>query len=309
MWPCWAFRTPAGQSMLLRAVTEEALQRRLTPREGKAHRQALATAQGTGRDADIRDVPAALYAPRRGGGRGRQPDGRGIEGMGPGSGVRARTHDRGRPSGLIDGPTSPEIELGGGLTVFDVSLLPEDGPALPLVMTIINTWLANTLYRQKTPAPTSLLIEEAWHTVQGSVANFTRRNTKLSRALSLSCQFAFHHISDIPKDSPAIAMLKECETVFLYKQEKRNDAEACASLFNLQPGTADDIGKLQKATCVLKIGSADPFVAIHLRSPLEVALTDTPMKSGATMALTNDLEVNGLETDELDESGGLEATA
>jgi hypothetical protein len=35
-----------------------------------------------------------------------------------------------------------------------VSLLLENGPALAIVMTIINTWLANTLYRQVEPVPT-----------------------------------------------------------------------------------------------------------------------------------------------------------
>lgn len=116
-------------------------------------------------------------------------------------------------AGLIDGPTSEEIQLNAGLTVFDVSLLPEEGPALPIVLTIVSTWLANTLYRQVDPVPTTLLIEEAWHTVQGSVAAVTRRNTKLSRALSLSCQFAFHHISDIPADSPAIAMIVDAHVI------------------------------------------------------------------------------------------------
>lgn len=286
--------TPAGQSMLLRAVTEEALERSLTPKEGKAvrmaHRQALATTQGRGRDADIRDVLAALYAPDASAAADANLSVEQLKkwGLDPAFELERMIEDD--LAGLIDGPTSPDIELGGGLTVFDVSLLPEDGPALPLVMTIINTWLANTLYRQKTPVPTTLLIEEAWHTVQGSVAKVTRRNTKLSRALSLSCQFAFHHISDIPADSPAIAMLKECGTVFLYKQGKREDAVACARLFNLPPGSADDIGKLGKATCLMKIGSLDPFVAIHLRSPLEVALTDTDkaMKSAATLGLVQD---------------------
>ena len=290
-----AAETPAGQSMLLRAVTEEALERRLTPKEGKAvrmaHRQALASVRGTGRDADIRDVLAALYAPDAAAAADANLTVEQLKewGLDPAFELERMIEDD--LAGLIDGPTSPDIELSGGLTVFDVSLLPEDGPALPLVMTIINTWLANTLYRQKTPVPTTLLIEEAWHTVQGSVAKVTRRNTKLSRALSLSCQFAFHHISDIPQDSPAIAMLKECGTVFLYKQGKREDAVACARLFNLPPGSADDIGKLQKATCLMKIGSLDPFVAIHLRSPLEVALTDTDkaMKSAATLDLVQAL--------------------
>ncbi|WP_284750787.1 ATP/GTP-binding protein [Arthrobacter sp. efr-133-R2A-120] len=290
-----AAETPAGQSMLLRAVTEEALERRLTPKEGKAvrmaHRQALASVRGTGRDADIRDVLAALYAPDASAAADANLTVEQLKewGLDPAFELERMIEDD--LAGLIDGPTSPDIELSGGLTVFDVSLLPEDGPALPLVMTIINTWLANTLYRQKTPVPTTLLIEEAWHTVQGSVAKVTRRNTKLSRALSLSCQFAFHHISDIPQDSPAIAMLKECGTVFLYKQGKREDAVACARLFNLPPGSADDIGKLQKATCLMKVGSLDPFVAIHLRSPLEVALTDTDkaMKSAATLDLVQAL--------------------
>lgn len=188
-------------------------------------------------------------------------------------------------AGLIDGPTSEEISLNAGLTVFDVSLLPEDGPALAIVMTIINTWLANTLYRQSEAVPTVLVIEEAWHTVQGSVAKVTRRNTKLSRALSLSCMFAFHHISDIPEDSPAIAMLKECGTVLLYKQQKSDDAWACERMFNLPAGSAADIAGLTKGTCMMRIGGKDPFIAIHVRSALEIELTDTDkaMKSTATI--------------------------
>lgn len=285
--------TPAGQSMLVRAVMEEALRRPMTPKEGKAvrvaHRQALQAAKAAGEVADIRHVLAALYAP--------DPDTAAAAGLTP-----AELREWGQDpafelermieddlAGLIDGPTSDDIELNAGLTVFDVSLLPEDGPALPIVMTIINTWLANTLYRQASPVPTTLLIEEAWHTVQGSVATVTRRNTKLSRALSLSCQFAFHHVSDIPEDSPAIAMLKECGTVLLYKQQKTADALACEHMFNLPPGSADVISRLVKGTCLFKIGSHDPFEAIHVRSPLEVELTDTDsaMKSNSTITFTH----------------------
>lgn len=72
--------------MLLRAVTEEALGRKLTPREGKAlrmaHRLALETAQREGRVADIRDVLAALPS-RRGGRRGRRAHTPRPQGVGP----------------------------------------------------------------------------------------------------------------------------------------------------------------------------------------------------------------------------------
>ena len=287
------FETPAGQSMLLRAVTEEALGRRLTPREGKAlrmaHRQALETGLREGRVADVRDVLAALYGPDAGAAEAAGLTGDELKEWGRDPAFELERMIEDDLSGLIDGPTSEEIRLNAGLTVFDISLLPEEGPALPIVMTIISTWLANTLYRQVDPVPTALLIEEAWHTVQGSVASVTRRNTKFSRALSLSCQFAFHHISDIPADSPAIAMINECGTALIYRQSKSDDAEACERLFSLPPGTAEEITALPKAHCLFKIGSADPVVAIHLRSKLEAELTDTDhaMKSHATTRLTD----------------------
>ena len=287
--------TPAGQSMLVRAVMEEALRRPMSPKEGKAvrvaHRQALADAKAEGEIAHIGHILKALYAPALdvAEAAGLTVDELREWGQDPAFELERMIEDD--LAGLIDGPTSENIRLNSGLTVFDVSLLPEDGPALPIVMTIINTWLANTLYRQSTPVPTTLLIEEAWHTVQGSVATVTRRNTKLSRALSLSCQFAFHHISDIPEDSPAIAMLKECGTVLLYKQQKSADALACEQMFNLAPGSADVISRLVKGTCLFKIGSHDPFEAIHIRSPLEIELTDTDsaMKSASTIAFNEEL--------------------
>ena len=286
--------TPAGQSMLLRAVMEEALRRPMSPKEGKAvrmaHRQALTQAAAAGEVAHIGHVLHALYTPDNAAAHAAGLTAEELRGWGQDPAFELERMIEDDLAGLIDGPTSDDIQLNAGLTVFDVSLLPEDGPALPIVMTIINTWLANTLYRQHTPVPTVLLIEEAWHTVQGSVATVTRRNTKLSRALSLSCQFAFHHISDIPEDSPAISMLKECGTVLLYKQQKSADALACEEMFNLPPGSADVLAQLMKGTCLLKIGSHDPFEAIHVRSPLEVELTNTDgaMKSTSTIAFTED---------------------
>jgi hypothetical protein len=283
-----ALSTPAGQSMLVRAVVEEALGRPLQPKEGKAvrmaHKQALRAATAAGEVAHVRHVLTALYAPDEEAAKASGLTAEELRQWGQDPAFELERMIEDDLAGLIDGPTSDDVQLNDGLTVFDVSLLPEDGPALSIVMTIINTWLANTLYRQETPVPTTLLIEEAWHTVQGSVAKVTRRNTKLSRALSLSCQFAFHHISDIPDDSPAIAMLKECGTVLLYKQQKAADARACEEMFNLPYGSAGSIAALVKGTCMFKIGSLDPFVAIHVRSPLEVELTDTDkaMKSTGT---------------------------
>jgi hypothetical protein len=269
----------------------------MTPKEAKAvrmaHAQALAAAKAAGEVPHIGHVLTALYHPDADAARaaGLAEEELRIWGQDPAFELERMIEDD--LAGLIDGPTSDDIVLNAGLTVFDVSLLPEDGPALPIVMTIISTWLANTLHRQEVAVPTVLVIEEAWHTVQGSVAKVTRRNTKLARALSLSCQFAFHHIADVPEDSPAIAMIKECGTVLLYGQSKSKDAFACEEIFSLPPGSAETLGRLVKGTCLMKIGSHDPIEVIHLRSPLEVRLTDTDgaMKSSNTIGHSDDERV------------------
>lgn len=87
----------------------------------------------------------------------------------------------------------------------------------------------------------------------------------------------------------ADTMIKECGTALIYKQSKGDDAEACERLFSLPLGCAAEITALPKAHCLFKIGSADPVVAIHLRSRLEAELTDTDraMKSRATTFLTD----------------------
>ena len=103
--------------------------------------------------------------------------------------------------------------------------------------------------------------------------------------------FAFHHISDIPEDSPAIAMLKECGTVLLYKQQKTADALACEQMFNLPAGIRRRHLPAGQGNLPVQIGSQDPFDAIHIRSPLEIELTDTDsaMKSTSTIAFNEEL--------------------
>ena len=73
-------------------------------------------------------------------------------------------------AGLIDGPTSPEITLNAGLTVFDISALPDDGPGVSIVMAIVNSWLKGVLANQHNTVPTVFVVEEGWHIVTASRA-------------------------------------------------------------------------------------------------------------------------------------------
>lgn len=271
--------SPAGQSMLLRAVTEEALGRALSPFEGKAlrtaHRRALYTATEQGYVATISHVLEALLHPDEQDATEVEVPRAELRGWGLEIAFELERLISDDLAGLIDGETSPDVQLGEGLTVFDVSNLPESGPALAIVMTLVNTWLANMLHRRTQTRPTHLLVEEAWHLVHGTVAEVIARNLKLSRALGLSSHFAFHHISDVPEGSTARAIIKECDTIFIYQQKKPADARAVLEMYDLPASSYLDILKMPTGSCLLKIGSEVPIRARHLRSPSEVTLTDT----------------------------------
>lgn len=285
---------PPGQSQLLRAVLTEALGRPIKPKEGKAlrmaHESALNLAASEGRQAVIGDIVRFLWSPDETIVAAAGLDVKDVRkwGIDPASELERLIEDD--LAGLIDGPTSENISLSSGLTIFDVSALPEDGPALGIVMMIISTWLTNTLMSQKNLVPTHFNVEEAWHLVEGSFAKVNLRNMKVSRGLALSCKFAFHHPSDLPPKSPARAIMKECGTVFLYGQQDDDDARDTARIFSLPKGTHKIIKKLGQGVCLLKIGTQPPLMVTHIRSNLEIELTNTDgaMISDATIALNGD---------------------
>lgn len=176
--------------------------------------------------------------------------------------------------GLFDGPTSDDIQLNAKLTVFDLSDLPEEGPAIPLAMMVANAWLMGKI-RNDPRTVTHLIVEEGWHLAGGPAGKVMRRNQKLQRALGLVNVVAFHHISDIPDDDPAVAMIKEAETVHVYQQARKDDAELCERILNLRPGAAQILMNLPQGHHLLKIGKRPEVRVQHIRSPLEKDLTNT----------------------------------
>ena len=176
--------------------------------------------------------------------------------------------------GLFDGPTSEDIQLNAKLTVFDFSDLPEEGPAIPLAMMVANAWLMGVIAGDPGKV-THLIVEEGWHLAGGPAGKVMRSNQKLQRALGLVIATAFHHLSDIPEDDPAIAMIKEAETLFLYRQGRRSDAELCERLLNLRPGAAHTLMNLPKGTHLLKIGRRPEVRVQHVRSRFEIDVTNT----------------------------------
>ncbi|SCL12983.1 AAA-like domain-containing protein [Micromonospora nigra] len=271
----------AGQLQLLRAVVHAASGAEPDSWQGAAlrtaHIRALSEAEAAGRIAVVDDVIAALrLAPP-------------TEMFGDVATSAARDRfaeaalglafDLERVcgddlAGLFDGPTSRDVGLADRLTSFDLSQLPTEGPAIPLVMTVLNTWLTNLLRRRR-GWQTTFVAEEGWHLAEGVGARLFQRNSKLARGIGLANVVALHHLADIPEDSPAVAMLKEAETVYMYAQAREDDASRCVRLYSLPPHLLGDLMTLQQGVCLLRIGAGAPLLMQHLRSSTEVALTDT----------------------------------
>jgi hypothetical protein len=283
----------ASQHQLLRAVLREALGRAVAPLEGKAlrvaHRVAVATAHTQGRVATILDVVEHLDYPTAAS-LAFVNDRITIEMLTAWGQEAAAELERMIDedlAGLIDGETSADISLTAGLTVFDISALPDDGPAVPIVMAIINSWLRAVLDNQASTVRTVLVIEEGWHLMSGTFAKVTQRNQKISRGEALMNVTAMHHISDVAPDSPAIATIQEAGTVVIYRQDKANDAARCVELFNLPPGCQATLMELPTGAALIKIGSRKPVLVTHMRSAWEESITNTDvaMESDAVVAL------------------------
>ncbi|BFU43968.1 hypothetical protein [Krasilnikovia sp. MM14-A1004] len=282
--------TVAGQLQLLRAVVQVASGRPVDSWQGAAlraaHLRALEAAEDEGRVPVLQDVVRALTAP---------PPVAKFGGLDT-PGARQSWADAALTmrfdlerligddlAGLFDGPTSPDVTLSERLTSFDLSQLPADGPAVPLVMTVLNTWLTNLLRRERGWL-TTFVAEEGWHLAEGVGARIFQRNSKLSRGIGLANVVALHHASDIPADSPAISMLQEAGTVYLYAQGRAADAQRCIDLYSLPAHLRDDLMSLPQGMCLLRIDTGAPIAMQHLRSRWETAITDTDGAMGAHRA-------------------------
>jgi len=177
-------------------------------------------------------------------------------------------------SGLLDGETSKAVDLSGKLTSFDISQLPDDGPAVPVVMAIGNMWMLGRLRGERGHA-TTVVYEEGWHMIGGPSAQLIKANQKLARGLGIANVFVMHKGTDIPRDSPGMAIIQEAQTVCIYRQSRPEDALWCQQTFGLDPETAQTIERLRDGHFIFKYGSHPETHVQHILSPWEAEVTNT----------------------------------
>ncbi|NQX29845.1 ATP/GTP-binding protein [Microbacteriaceae bacterium VKM Ac-2854] len=176
---------------------------------------------------------------------------------------------------MFDGQTSSAVDLRGKLTSFDISQLPDEGAAIPVVMALGHEWMMGRLTGERGWG-TNVIWEEGWHMIGGPSAHLIRSSTKLSRSLGLCNVFVMHKgQTDIPVDSPGMAIIKEAQTIYTFAQDRREDAEWCARTFNYAPETVDLLMRLKPGHFVFKYGAEPETHVRHIRSPWEAAVTNT----------------------------------
>jgi hypothetical protein len=282
-----------GQDRLLLMVAEHAHEQPLTSRQRyalrTAHRTALERARSRSRVATLHDVVDALYDPEQGADAVPRPHlhAEGIVsretviGWGLDLALDLERFVTGDLSGLIDRATSSSLDLDAPLIVFDTSALPEDSPALSLVMALVATFLSAVWANR--PGRRLIVLEEGYHTARlHKVASVLRSLAKRGRGIGLSFVTVIHHISDVPEDSDAMSLIREAGIVHIYRQSRDDDAAQVITQFRLPAGLSDDLGALVQGVHVLRIGAEPARLVRHLRTPLEVAITDTDQAMNRT---------------------------
>ncbi len=146
-------------------------------------------------------------------------------------------------------------------------------------MALVATFLTAVWSRR--PGQRLIVLEEGYHTTRlqspgtTSVATILRSLVKRGRGIGLSFVTVIHHLSDVPKGSDAMSLVREADIVHIYQQSRADDAEQVIQQFRLPPSLSETLGTLDKGCHILKIGKEPPRRVRHIRTRLETWITDT----------------------------------
>ncbi|SFF74877.1 hypothetical protein SAMN05216251_12733 [Actinacidiphila alni] len=183
-------------------------------------------------------------------------------------------------AGLFDGPTSEGIDLTARLIVFDLTRLPREGAAMPLLMAAIGPWIRFGWIKPGDRIKRTLIVEEAWHILSHRpVARLFEELIRYGRRLGLSFWGILHHLADLVlAEAPeAAAILKLSATRVVYHLD-REEAEITANYLGLtawaRKAIADGANVCAPGRAIWQVGSRINLVE-HLRTATEIRLTDT----------------------------------
>ena len=290
-----------GQDSLLSMVAEAAMERPLTPEERyvlhTAHKRAISRGKAENRVAILSDVIHHLYAPDMDsipGPMGEEEkllfergvvDVNRVTEWGLPLALGLERFLDGDLSGLLDGETSVGGEMGHdwlntSLLVIDTSALPEDSLSLSLMMMVFSTYLMAAWVTM--PGYKTLVLEEAYSNAGlNSVPMIFRELVKRSRGVGATVVSVFHHMSDVPTDSPLRSVIRESGVQHIFVQDRPDDVDDVVTHFGLPSELAETIQLLPTGTHVLCRGKLPATIVTGYRTQLErwAAFTDNAMRA------------------------------
>lgn len=182
--------------------------------------------------------------------------------------------------GMFDGPSTVPLRWDGPGLVLDLSAVPLDSDALPLVMVAAAGWLQQLL---ACPGPQRVqVLDEAWALLGNRhTAAYLQTCFKLGRTYGVANMCIAHRASDLIAQTDdgtatskiAAGLLADSATKIVMRQAPDQLAAAAAQFGLTEPETAI-VGQLTRGRAVWKLGGRTAVVH-HVIGPGEWVITDT----------------------------------
>ena len=185
--------------------------------------------------------------------------------------------------GMFDGRSTVPLRWDGPGVVLDLSAVPLDSDALPLVMVAAAGWLQQLM---ACPGPQRVqILDEAWALLGNRhTAGYLQTCFKLGRTYGVANLCITHRASDLVAQSDdgtatskiAAGLLADSATKIILRQAP-DQLDAAVAHFGLSAPEASIVGQLSRGRALWKIGGRTAVVQ-HVLGPAEVVITDTDQK-------------------------------
>ena len=202
--------------------------------------------------------------------------------------------------GIFDGPSTVPLQWDGPGIVLDLSAIPLDSEALPLVMVAAAGWLQQLM---ACPGPQRIqVLDEAWALLANRhTAHYLQTCFKLGRTYGVANLCITHRASDLSAQADdgtatakiAAGLLADAATKIILRQAP-DQVEAAAGHFGLTGPESAIIGQLARGRALWKVGGRTAVVQ-HVLAPSERDLVDTDARMAGTAADDADTRNEGAE--------------
>lgn len=193
--------------------------------------------------------------------------------------------------GMFDGRSTVPLRWDGPGVVLDLSAVPLDSDALPLVMVAAAGWLQELM---ACPGPQRVqVLDEAWALLGNHhTASYLQTCFKLGRTYGVANLCITHRASDLVAQADdgtatakiAAGLLADSATKVILRQAP-DQLDAAVNYFGLTEPEAAIVGHLTRGRALWKLGGRTAVVH-HVLAPAEWVLSDTDARMHGTAAAT-----------------------